>query len=140
MVAKSKKEKHEDQVQFASYKSFCESETASKTKAVEEANQAIEDLKADIFDYGTTATTLGEEITKHDEDISVWTGDLTAIKGVRAMEKADYDALHKDLSESVDALERAIDVLNKNAGKIAQAASLVQMKRLKEPNLIPEKA
>jgi hypothetical protein len=139
MVEKGKKEKHEEQVQFAAYKQFCDSVTIEKSKAIEEANQKIEDLKADIFQYKTDAETLAGEIAVHDEDIAVWTGDMKAAENVRAIEKADYDALHKDLSESVDALGRAIDVLKKQAYDRAQAASLVQIAALKDLNLIPEK-
>merc|ERR1719262_1906227 len=126
MVEKGKKEKHEEMVQFAAYKQFCDGTTIEKTKAIEEANQKIEDLKADIFQYKTDAETLAGEIAVHDEDIAVWTGDMKAAENVRAIEKTDYDATHKDLSESVDALGRAIDVLKKQAYDRAQAASLVQ--------------
>jgi len=140
MVAKGEKEKHAEQVQFAAYKQFCEDTTIEKTKAIKDANQQIEDLKADIFQYETDAKTLAEEIAVHDEDIAVWTGDLKAATNVRDIEKADFDALHKDLSESIDALERAIAVLKKQAYDRAQAASLVQIAALKDLNLIPEKA
>jgi len=44
---------------------------------------------------------------------SVWNGDKKAATKVRGIEKADYDATHKDYSESVDALQRAIAVLKK---------------------------
>jgi len=140
MLDKGKKEKHEEEVQFAAYKSFCDSVVPEKQKAIEEANQMIEDLKADIFQYETDAATLGEEIAKHDEDIAVWNGDLKAAGNVRAIEKADFDALHKDYSESIDALERAILVLKKRTADIAQAASLVQVAALKDLNLIPKEA
>merc|ERR1719428_1305020 len=127
-------------VQFAAFKQFCDGTAVEKSKAIKEANQMIEDLKADIFEYATDAETLAEEIAKHDEDIAVWNGDLKAATNVRDIEKADYDALHKDLSESVDALERAIAVLKKQAGDKAQAASLVQLAPLKNMKLIPPEA
>merc|ERR1719335_1530856 len=66
--------------------------------------------------------------------------DLKAAENVRAIEKADFDALHKDLSESIDALERAITVLKKQAYDRAQAASLMQIAALKDLNLIPKEA
>jgi len=57
---------------------------------------------------------------------------------VREIEKSDYDALHKDYSESVDALQRAIAVLKKQAYDRKQKASaLVQLKNM---NLIPDDA
>ena len=40
-----------------------------------------------------------------DEDISIWQGDIKAATNVRDIEEVDYDALHKDYSESVDALQ-----------------------------------
>merc|ERR1719265_2010313 len=124
MLAKSKMYDWSSWQMIDFLKQFCDGTTAEKQKAVKEANQEIETLKADIFEYATDAQTLGEEIAAHDEDISVWGGDKKAADGVRAIEKADYDAMHKDLSESVDALERAIGVLKKIAGDIKQAASL----------------
>jgi hypothetical protein len=39
----------------------------------------------------------------------------TPARNVREIEKADYDAMHKDYSESVDALQRAIAVLKKQS-------------------------
>jgi uncharacterized protein YoxC len=56
------------------------------------------------------------------------------------MEKADYDAMHKDYSESVDALQRAIAVLKKQAHDRSQAGSLVQVSTLTSLSLIPKEA
>merc|ERR1719388_786383 len=140
MLEKGKKEKMAEEVQFAAYKQFCDDTTANKQKAIEKANKMIEVLKADIFEYATEAEELGKQIAQLDEDIAVWTGDQTAAKNVRAIEKADYDALHKDYSESVDALERAIAVLKKQAYDRKQAAFLQVAKALKNLNLIPQEA
>jgi len=136
MLEKGKKEKHEEQVQFAAYKQFCDDTTVEKKRAIEEANEQIDVLKADIEKYTATAAKLTKEIAEHEEDISVWNGDIKAATKVREIEKADYDATHKDYSESVDALERAIAVLKKQAHDRKQA-SLLQLKSLK---LIPAEA
>merc|ERR1712151_449903 len=72
-------------------------------------------------------------------DISAWTGDQKAATKVRSLEKADYDALHKDYSESVDALQRAIAVLKKQAYDRPQV-SLSQVSELKSLKLIPAEA
>merc|ERR1712232_1327398 len=74
-----------------------------------------------------------------DEDISIWEGDIKAATNVRDTEKADYDALHKDYSESVDALQRAIAVLKGQAHDRKQA-SLLQVSALKDLSLIPPEA
>jgi len=138
MLEKSKKEKHEETVTFSAEKQFCDGTTMSKQEAIKEANEMIEMLNADIQQYAVDADTLTKEIAGHDEDITVWTGDIKAATGVREIEKADYDATHKDYSESIDALERAIAVLKKQSHDRKQA--MVQMKNLKRINFIPKEA
>jgi len=136
MLEKGKKEKHGEQVQFASYKQFCDDTTVEKKRAIEEANEQIDVLKADIEKYTATAAKMTKEIAEHEEDISVWKGDSKAATKVREIEKADYDTTHTDYSESVDALERAIAVLKKQSHDRKQS-SLLQLKQLK---LIPDDA
>merc|ERR1719498_949987 len=138
MLEKGKKEKHDEQVQFASYKQFCDDTTVEKKRAIEEANERIEVLKADIQKFTADAALLTKEIAGLDEDISVWNGDKKAATSVREIEKADYTATHTDYSESVDALQRAIAVLKKQAYDRKQASSLAQISALKGMNLIPD--
>merc|ERR1739838_799596 len=71
--------------------------------------------------------------------ISAWTGDKKAATKVRKMEKTDYDEMHKDYSESIDALERAIAVLKKQAHTRKQS-SFAQVSVVAKLNLIPEEA
>merc|ERR1719446_641960 len=139
MLEKGKKEKHDEQVQFAAYKQFCDDTTVEKQRAIEEANEHIEVLKADIQKYTADAARLTKEIAELDEDISIWNGDIKAATSVREIEKADYDATHKDYSESIDALQRAIAVLKKQAYDRKQA-SFAQLSALKQMSLIPEAA
>jgi len=139
MLEKGKKEKNEEQVQFAAYKQFCDDTTVEKQRAIKEANEMIEMLKADIQKYTADSELLAKEIASHEEDISVWNGDMKAATNVRDVEKTDYDATHKDYSESVDALERAIAVLKKQAHDRAQA-SFAQVSALKDLHLIPQDA
>merc|ERR1719293_552147 len=140
MLEKGKKEKHDEQVQFAAYKQFCDDTTVEKKRAIAEAEETIGVLKADIQKYTADASLLTKEIAELDEDISIWNGDIKAATSVREIEKADYDALHKDYSESVDALQRAIAVLKKQAYDRKQKSSLAQVSALKNMNLIPQDA
>merc|ERR1719446_455228 len=140
MLEKCKKEKHEEQVQFAAYKQFCDDTTVEKKRAIEEATEHIAVLKADIQKYTADAAQLTKEIAELDEDISIWNGDIKAATSVREIEKTDYDATHKDYSESVDALQRAIAVLKKQAHDRKQKASLAQVSALKSLSLIPDEA
>merc|ERR1712138_80197 len=130
MLEKGKKEKHDEQVQFAAYKQFCDAT----------ANERIEVLKADIQKYTASAAKLTKEIAELDEDISIWNSDIKAATSVREIEKADYDATHKDYSESVDAIQRAVAVLKKQSHDRKQKASLAQVSALKSLSLIPPSA
>jgi chromosome segregation ATPase len=89
MLEKGKKEKHDEQVQFAAYKQFCDDTTVEKKRAIAEANERIEVLKADIQKYTADAAQLTKEIAELDEDISIWNGDIKAATNVREIEKAD---------------------------------------------------
>merc|ERR1711933_696480 len=96
-------------------------------------------LKADIEKYTSDVEQLTKEIAGHDDDLAAWTGDEKAATKVRAMEKGDYDESHKDYSESIDALERAIAVMKKQAYTRKQE-SLVQISAVAKLTLIPEEA
>jgi len=142
MLAKGKQEKHDEQVQFAAYKQFCDDTTVDKKRAIREAEERIEALKADIEAHAAHAARLTKEIAGHDDDIATWKGDSEAAGKVRAIDKAEYDATHKDYSESADALERAVAVLKKQAHDRAQAsfAQVSAISQLKSLPLIPNDA
>merc|ERR1740121_3139058 len=132
MLAKGKAEKHDEQVQFAAYKQFCDDTAVEKQRAIAEANEKIDQLKADIEKYMATAEKLTKEIADHDEDISVWNGDQKAATNVRKIEKADFDAM-----------QRAIAVLKKQAHDRKQASFVQvadQVSALQRLSLIPESA
>merc|ERR1719270_2414087 len=139
MSVKGKKEKHDEQVQFAAYKQFCDDTTVEKKRAIAEAEEQIEVLNANIQKFTAKAAKLTREITAHDADIAAWTGDKKAATKVRQIERADYEALHQDYSESVDALQRAIAVMKKQSHDRPQAA-LVQVEKLKSLALVPNEA
>jgi len=124
MLAKGQKEKHDEQVQFASYKQFCDDTSVEKKRSIDEANEKIDTLKADIGKYTANAKKLTKEIAGLDEDVAIWNGDVKAATKVRAIERDDYNKLHKDYSESIDALERAIAVLKKQSHDQADSIPL----------------
>merc|ERR1719261_2027414 len=101
MLAKGKSEKHDEQVQYAAYKQFCDDTSAEKKRLIKDAEEQIAVLGADIEKYTADAAQLAKEITQHEEDIGVWEGDEKAATKVREIEKADYDTLHADYSESI---------------------------------------
>merc|ERR1719324_211024 len=100
MIEKGKKEMEAEQLQFAAFKTFCDSTSADKQKSIEDANDKIEVLTADAQKFTSDAEGLGKEIAQLDEDISTWEGDSKAAVKVREIENIDYTATHKDYSES----------------------------------------
>merc|ERR1719146_242671 len=135
MVEKGKKEKHEEQVQFAAYKQFCDDTTVEKQRSIKEANEMIEMLQADIQKYEADAARLAKEIAQHDEDISTWEGDFKAATKVREIENTDYLATHKDYTESIDALDEGIATLKAQAHDVKQAAAALT--QVSSSNIIP---
>merc|ERR1719213_1486493 len=67
------------------------------------------------------------------------TGDVKAADKVRATERADYEATHQDYTESISALERAIEVLKKQDYDRPHA-SFAQIAALQKMTLIPPDA
>jgi len=139
MLEKGKSEKHDEQVQYAAYKQFCDDTSGQKKAAISDADEQIGILGANIEKYTSDAEQLAEEIAGHDEDIAVWGGDIKATTKVRGIEKADFDATHKDYSESIDAMERAISTLKGQTADRKQA-SLTQVSALGKLSLMPESA
>jgi hypothetical protein len=70
MLEKGKKEKADEAVQFAAYKEFCADTTTEKTRSIDEANEMIGMLKADIEKYTAHAAKLGKEIAALEEEIA----------------------------------------------------------------------
>merc|ERR1719199_571519 len=97
MVAKGKQEKHDEQVNFAAFKQWCEDTTDEKQEAIANGKDKIEQLKADIQKAQADQMKLGDEIKVLQNDIATWEADKKAATEERAKEKADYDALPRGL-------------------------------------------
>jgi len=128
MVAKGKQEKHEEQVAFATFKQWCADTSDQKARAMADGADQIEQLSADIQKAQADQLKLGDAVKQLQANIATWNGDKSAAQAERAAEKADFDTLHTDYSESISALGRAIDVLSKRSGDTAQ--SLLQLTQI----------
>jgi len=140
MLIKGKAEKHEEQVQYAAYRQFCTDLAAEKRRAIEQAEESIVSLKAEVQKSAADAKRLSAEIAAHNEDMASWASDIKKVTEVRKVEKVDYQTTHKDYSESIDALQRAIAVLKQQAHDRAQADSFLQLSALKHLRLLPDEA
>jgi len=138
MLSRAQSEKHDEEIAFSAYKQWCEDTTREKSNQVSEANALIEKLSADITKSNADAARLAQEIAGHDADIVGWTSDLRDATEIRQHENVDFQATHKDYSESVDAIERALVELKKQNFNRQQATSLLQA--LVKKTVIPQSA
>jgi len=127
MLEKGKKEKKEEQVQFASFKQFCDDTTVEKDRAIKENEERIELAKAEAAKESANIQKLTKEIAIEEQDISIWAGDKKAATTVRDLEKDEFRARARDLQESVNAVTRGIDMLKKNEVNAEQAAAFIQV-------------
>jgi len=141
MLEKGKEEKKQEQVLFEEENAFCTKTQESKGAETKKQMQNIENMKASIEKYSADAAHLVQEITKLEQSQDAWNGDIKAATKVRAMERADYDTTHKDYSESILAIQGALEILKKQqSGRNGQSASLAQLLSSKHQSIIPAKA
>merc|ERR1719316_2642519 len=103
MLSKGKSEKHEEEVEFAKFKEWCDQVRDEKTKSIAEATAQIEELAAAIDKAESDAEVLTEEIAQLEKEVAQLTADADSATAQRKKENTDYTAAHQDLSESVDA-------------------------------------
>jgi hypothetical protein len=125
---RAKKEKQDEQVRFASYSQFCKSTAEEKTKSIASGKEAIEQLTAAISKAEADASVLGKEITQHEADVVQFKSELEKATEERKKEKAAFTEAHKEYTESIDSVERALAHLEKNlpgaAASFAQTHSV----------------
>jgi len=121
MLTKGKKEKHEEEVQFAAYKQFCTSATEKKTNEVHAATEHMGLLEADIQQAEQNAVDDGLKVQQLHADIATWNGDEKAATGAREIERAEYMKVHKEYTDTIDAVNRAYQVLQAKAHNVPQA-------------------
>merc|ERR1719262_1655009 len=126
MLVKAQREKKDEAVRFSAFNQWCTDQTRIKNNAIEKANAEIEELKAQIQKAESEIEQLANQIAELEEDIGRWTKDIQAATEVREKEKIDFRATAQDYGESLDALDRAINVLREQNYDRPQAAALVQ--------------
>jgi hypothetical protein len=134
MLAKGKKEKHEEEVEFTKFHEWCDQVKDEKTNSIAEATAQIAELAAAIDKAESDAEVLAEEISELEAEIAKLTADAESATAVRKKENTDYKAAHQDFSESIDALGRAIQVLKTREADVPQ--SLLQLTKMA---LVPAK-
>jgi len=128
MLSKGKSEKHNEEVEFTKFKVWCDNTREETTASIKQAADDIVQLTASIDKNNADAEQLTSEVADLEALVATNENELAAATKVRNKENTDYKAEHQDLSESIDAIERASSVLKSKMGTQAQAASLIQIK------------
>jgi DNA repair exonuclease SbcCD ATPase subunit len=126
-----------EEVTFSAYSQWCDNQDRIKKKEIAEADEKIEKLNAEIAKATADIEALTARILELDEDIGRWNKDKTSASTIREKEKADFTATLQDYSESLDALERAINVLKKQSADRPQAELMQSLLQVNKLHLIP---
>jgi len=128
MSAKAKQEKNKEEVAFAEFETWCKMEVPQIKKSIAKSAETIELLNGEIAKLTTEAKVLGEEIGKLQADVASFESEKKAATAQREKDNKAYIEESTDYGESVDALDRAIIVLNKrSADKPGADAVLLQL-------------
>merc|ERR1719201_1152988 len=126
MKAKGEAEKAKEAKVYEEYKEWVddtEQETGFEIKTlkaqIEEQTAAAEKADADVAE-------LSEKIAELDGLIGGWEADQKAATDVRNGEHAEFLKVQQDYSESLDAIDKAIVVLESQSAATPQAEMLLQ--------------
>jgi len=132
MKAKGEREKHEETVMFATFKQFCEDTAVLKDNAIKQANRQIDSLRSSIAKYEADAKELARKVAAHETDIAMWESDKRNSAKVRENERNSFNDMDQHLTESIDAILMAKDVLQKENYRRKQAEKGDSAKRSTE--------
>jgi len=137
MLGKAKKEKEEEATRYAEYEQFCKENNREKTRAIKKGTEKVEKLSADIEDADADVAAMAKDIGQLDGDISTWEMESKEAAFAREKANAEFEKAHGELTESIDAVERAVETI-----KAGPATGFVQtsLLELSSKSRIPEHA
>jgi len=110
-------------VEFAE---MCEERSKNLQFEIKTGKGEVAELKAAIDEETAIAASLDTKVEELTASIATDEADLEAATKIREKESADFMAEEKELSEVIDALQRAIGILEKEMAK--HGASMMQLK------------
>jgi len=124
MSTKCKQEMKDEQVAFAEFEAFCANGKPALKKKIAKSAETIETLNAEIGKLTSDVANLGEEIAALQADVTKFEADKKAHEAASEKDHKAFIEESTDYSESVDALDRAIQVLSEKDGNIPGASML----------------
>mmetsp|Transcript_99624 Transcript_99624/g.311117 ORF Transcript_99624/g.311117 Transcript_99624/m.311117 type:complete len:361 (+) Transcript_99624:68-1150(+) len=134
LAAKITKEAEEEAKAYETYAAWCEDMTRTAANTIKTSTAKKGKLEAEIGELGSSIDASSSKIEELASAISVSTADLKSATTIREKEGADFSASEKELVESVDTIERAVAILQREMQK--NPASFAQMEAKGEKNLL----
>jgi chromosome segregation ATPase len=149
LKAKALEEKRTEQTNYERYAQWCSNVQAEKKNSIKVLTDEIAQSTAQIDTAKSNIECLTKHIEQHDNRIQIATGDLSAGKAVREIERQAFEVKLKDYTESVDALSNAIKVLksqnfdrkqaeDKPVTGLLQSSVLAELRRKRAPKGLME--
>jgi len=126
MKTKGEKMMNTEEKVYLEYKEWVDDRTMDLNLEMKKANSDIEQLTAFIKKADNKIAELGREIDSLDEEIGKIEDNQKDATAIRETEHAEYEKLQKDYSESVDALQRAIQTISAQNVDRPEAEMLLQ--------------
>merc|ERR1719310_2489305 len=126
MKAKGIKSMEEEQKVFKEYGEWVDDESWKLETSIKTAKAEIAELAAFIEESSNKIEELGAAIEELEAEIAALEGYMKKATALRDTEKSEYLVVSADYAESLEAIDRAIQVLEAQPTSVAQAEMLLQ--------------
>ena len=112
-------EKKNDDQLFSKMECWCKTNRGEKTEATKQAQAKIEQLTGVINQNAGTIGSLSEQIKNLQKEVAKKQEDLKTAGSVRAKEKSSAEAEQREMTETIEALTKALGILGgvQNTGR-----------------------
>jgi len=125
------KEQEADEETYDQFACWCETNEKSKTKAIADAEQKINNLNSQIESLTAKSQQLTVDVANLDESITKGTKALDEATAVRTKELAEFNQEDKDAIVAVKGLHGAVTVLGgQNAGAALTQEAMLQVRQV----------
>jgi DNA repair exonuclease SbcCD ATPase subunit len=111
---------------YTEFAEMCEERSKNLQFEIKTGKAEVADLRAAIEEQTAVAAALDTKVEELTASLATDDADLAAATKIRAKESADFTAEEKELSEVIDALQRAIGILEREMSK--HGASMMQIR------------
>mmetsp|Transcript_33122 Transcript_33122/g.72165 ORF Transcript_33122/g.72165 Transcript_33122/m.72165 type:complete len:702 (-) Transcript_33122:73-2178(-) len=123
-------------VEYDKYACFCKEQGSDKTYAIERSDEKLAALAASIESLKAEVAQLGEEITTLTEQIGGLETSLANESATRATEHGEYVISSKNLTDSIAAIEHAIEALKDSKAQMKDAKlDFAQLEAIAGPSI-----